>query len=153
MAPTAAYDEIADWYEHEFLSGLLDDPIGVDSSLRELLGAGGGRCLEIGCGTGVHAATLAELGWTPYGVDLSERMLRYAANRLPVARTDAERLPVAEAAVDAVAVVMVHTDMPGYPAVLRERRGCCAPAAYWCTSAYTRASAAGSPTVRTPRRR
>ena len=52
-------------------------------------------------------------------MDLSAGMLRYARDRLPVTRADAERLPVPNAAVPAVVSVMVHTDMPGYPAVLR----------------------------------
>ena len=121
MAPGAAYDEIADWYEGEFLPRTTpDDPIGIDRSLRELLGRGDGACLEIGCGTGVHAASVRALGWTPLGVDVSAGMLRHARGRLACARADAERLPVKDGSVDAVVAVMVHTDMPGYPAVLRE---------------------------------
>ena len=117
----AAYDEIADWYEEQFLSGQRDsDPLGIDRALRELLGEGGGVCLEIGCGTGVHAAVVSELGWTPVGVDLSSGMLRHARGRLPVVRADAGRLPVRDGSVPAVISVMVHTDMPEYPAVLHE---------------------------------
>ncbi|WP_214323857.1 class I SAM-dependent methyltransferase [Nonomuraea sediminis] len=114
----AAYDEIASWYEHEFLGP--GDAIGVTRSLRELLGEGRGTCLEIGCGTGVHAAAVRELGWTPIGVDLSGGMLRYARERLPVMRADAGRLPLRDSSVPAVIAMMVHTDMPGYPDVLRE---------------------------------
>ena len=47
-------------------------------------------------------------------------MLAYAKGRLPITRGDATRLPVAGAAVGAVVAMMVHTDMPDYPAVLRE---------------------------------
>ncbi len=68
---------------------------------------GGGACLEVGCGTWVHAGTVRELGWTPVGVDLSAGMLRHARGRLAVARADAERLPI-------------RADMPAYPAVLAE---------------------------------
>lgn len=124
---TAAYDEIADWYEEQFVAGLRlapgtpgYDPLGVDHALRVLLGNGAGRCLEIGCGTGVHAAGVRELGWTPVGIDLSAGMLRHARDRLPVARADAARLPIADGSVPAAIAVMVHTDMPEYPAVLRE---------------------------------
>jgi SAM-dependent methyltransferase len=118
---TAAYDEIADWYEGRFLpDSAPGDPIGIDRALRELLGDGSGTCLEVGCGTGIHAALLRELGWTPVGVDLSGGMLRHARGRLPSARADAGRLPVRTGAVPAVVAVMVHTDMPGYPAVVRE---------------------------------
>ncbi|MFB9839789.1 class I SAM-dependent methyltransferase [Actinoallomurus acaciae] len=117
----AAYDAIADWYEQEFLGDRDDpDPIGVDRALRDLLGPGSGTCLEIGCGTGVHAATVRALGRTPVGVDLSAGMLHHARGRLPTARGDAERLPVRSGSLDTVIAVMVHTDMPGYPAVLRE---------------------------------
>jgi len=122
MAPTAAYDEIADWYEQEFLARAVPgaDPLGIEGALRGLLGDGNGVCLEIGCGTGVHAAQVRELGWIPVGIDLSGAMLRRALGRLPIALADAGRLPVRDSCVPAVIAVMVHTDMPAYPAVLRE---------------------------------
>jgi SAM-dependent methyltransferase len=78
MTPTAAYDEIADWYEQEFLAGQRAgggpadaDPLGIDRALDDLLGRGAGTCLEIGCGTGMRAGRVRDLGWTPVGVDLS----------------------------------------------------------------------------------
>jgi SAM-dependent methyltransferase len=77
-------------------------------------------CLEIGCGTGVHAATVRALGWTPLGVDLSAGMLAHAAGRLPVALADAEHLPIGAQRLDAVIAVMVHTDMPRYAHVVAE---------------------------------
>jgi len=121
MGSVAAYDGIADWYEQEFLGeGSDGDPLGIGRALRLLLGSGSGVCLEIGCGTGVSARQVRELGWTPLGVDLSAGMLRYARGRLPVAQADAESLSVRGGAVRAVIAVMVHTDMPNYPAVLRE---------------------------------
>jgi ribA/ribD-fused uncharacterized protein len=61
---TAPYDEIADWYEAEFLSdrsrdGLpTSDPIGVDASLCAMLGQGEGATLEFGCGTGAHVSSI-----------------------------------------------------------------------------------------------
>lgn len=122
MAAGAVYDEIAQWYETEFLEGLRsgEDNLGVHQLLRELLGAGTGTCLEVGCGTGVHADQVRALGWRPVGVDLSTEMLRYARGRLPIAQATAEVLPVGSGSVPAVLSMMVHTDMPGYPAVLRE---------------------------------
>ena len=121
MERVAAYDGIADWYEEEFLGGQSDsDPLGVSRALRLLLGSGSGACLEIGCGTGVYARHVRELGWTPVGVDLSAGMLRHAKGRLPVAHADAERLPVRGGAVRAVIAVMVHTGMTDYPKVLHE---------------------------------
>ncbi|MEU8245710.1 methyltransferase domain-containing protein [Nonomuraea sp. NPDC048916] len=116
----AAYDDIADWYEREFLGRDTGDALGIGAVLRELLGEGAGTCLEVGCGTGARAAAVRELGWTPVGVDLSAGMLRHAQGRLPVARGDATRLPVRDGSVPAAVSMMAHTDMPGYPAVLRE---------------------------------
>jgi SAM-dependent methyltransferase len=127
MAPTAAYDEIADWYEEQFLGARATgartsdgNPLDLGGLLRDLLGEGEGSCLEIGCGTGVHAGQVRELGWTPLGVDLSAGMLRHARGRLSIAQADAEHLPVPDDTLPAVIAVMVHTDMPAYPAVLRE---------------------------------
>jgi SAM-dependent methyltransferase len=123
MASAAAYDEIADWYEHEFLAataGPGTDPLGIDAALGSLLGRGTGVCLEIGCGTGVRAGRVRGLGWTPVGIDISAAMLRHARGRLPAARGDAVRLPVRDRCLPAVITVMAHTDMPAYPAVLAE---------------------------------
>jgi len=123
MAPGPGYDEIADWYEREFLAreGVLGgDPLGVARVARDLLGPGRGRCLEIGCGTGVRAALVRELGWLPAGIDLSGAMLRHARGRLPTAQADATSLPVPDRSIPAVITVMAHTDMPDYAAVLRE---------------------------------
>jgi SAM-dependent methyltransferase len=72
------------------------------------------------CGTGTHAATLRELGWTPVGIDLSRGQLRYAAARLPVAAADATALPAADSSMPATVCVLAHTDLPDYRAVLRE---------------------------------
>ena len=117
----ARYDAIADWYEDTFLPTQAgDDPLEYDRLVPELLGPGTGRCLEIGCGTGAHSGRLRGLGWTPVGVDESAGMLRRGRGRLPAARADAERLPFGTGTLPAVAAIMVHTDMPGYPAVLRE---------------------------------
>lgn len=121
MGSAAAYDGIADWYETEFLARQAGrDDLGIRAALDSLLGPGRGVCLEIGCGTGVHAAQVRALGWTPVGVDVSAGMLRHARGRLPTIRADARRLPVRDGAVPAVIAVMAHTDMPDYPAVLRE---------------------------------
>ena len=120
---TAAYDDIADWYETSFLNPRSDDdPIGIRAALGELLPAGSGVCLELGCGTGVYAAPVRQRGWTPIGVDLSSGMLGHARGRLPIAQADAARMPIADRSVDAVLSMMAHTDMPDYSTVLSEVR-------------------------------
>jgi SAM-dependent methyltransferase len=125
MPATAAYDGIADWYEQEFLGApgaetKAGNPVGLGPLIDDVLGTGRGVCLEVGCGTGVHAARVRALGWTPIGIDLSARMLHYAASRLPVAQADAGQLPLADHSVDAVLTAMIHTDLADYSAVLRE---------------------------------
>jgi SAM-dependent methyltransferase len=130
MAPAAAYDEIADWYEREFLArdaAAGGDPLGISAALDTLLGPGRGPCLEVGCGTGVRAGRVRELGWTPWGVDISAAMLRHGRDRLPAVRADATRLPARDGSLPAVITVMAHTDMPAYPAVLAEAARVLAP--------------------------
>jgi len=130
MASAAVYDEIADWYEQEFLPSTAAagaDRLGIGAGLDTLLGWGRGICLEIGCGTGVHASRLRGLGWTPFGIDLSAAMLRYASGRLPAVRADAVQLPVRDGCLPAAITVMAHTDMPAYPAVLAEAARVLAP--------------------------
>jgi SAM-dependent methyltransferase len=126
----AAYDEIADWYETQFLAAQAEgDPLGVARALKSLLGTGTGPCLEIGCGTGVRAPVVGALGWRPLGVDISAGMLRWATAgaRLTVIRADVARLPFADRAFPAVASVMAHTDMPAYPSIVREAARVLAP--------------------------
>lgn len=82
--------------------------------------SGGAVCVEIGCGTGVHAAQLRGLGWHPLGVDGSAGMLGYTRGRMGAARADAAALPIPSGSLPAVIAVMVHTDMPDYPTVLQE---------------------------------
>jgi SAM-dependent methyltransferase len=133
---TAAYDAIADWYEDGFLGSRSDDglptsdPIGVDDSLGELLGQGVGATLEIGCGTGTHAARVRSLGRVPVGVDLSAGMLRHARARLPIVRALGELLPFGDASFPNVISVMVHTDVTDYSAVLREAWRVLVPGGY-----------------------
>ncbi|RBI97487.1 SAM-dependent methyltransferase, partial [Micromonospora provocatoris] len=124
---TPLYDDIADWYEEyagETSSVYMDR---VRSVLADLLGDGPGRCVDLCCGTGAHAAEVRRLGWTPVGVDLSGGQLRHARARLPVARADATALPLATGAVPAVVCVLAHTDMPDYPAAVAEAARVLAP--------------------------
>ncbi len=128
MVVPAEYDAIADWYEHEFLGGRSDnglpisDPIGIDRSLKELLGRGVGTSLEIGCGTGTHAARIRSLGWLPVGIDISSGMLGHARNRLLTAQADGGVLPFGDASFSSVVSVMIHTDVFDYSAVMGEAR-------------------------------
>jgi SAM-dependent methyltransferase len=63
---TARYDGLAEWYQ-EFRPRLSD---AETDALRRLAGPGQGRCIEVGCGTGLVAAFLSDLGWSTVGVDV-----------------------------------------------------------------------------------
>jgi SAM-dependent methyltransferase len=115
-----AYDEHAGWYD-EYLAGpAAEHTARTTAALVEALGPGTGACLDLGCGTGVHAPAVRRLGWTVVGVDLSPALLRYARTRLPVAVADATRLPLADGGVDAVVATLVHTDLDDWAAAVHE---------------------------------
>jgi SAM-dependent methyltransferase len=115
-----AYDEHADWYDGYLAGPAADHTARTTAALVEALGPGTGTCLDLGCGTGVHAPAVRRLGWTVVGVDLSPALLRHARPRLPVAVADAARLPLGDAGLDAVAATLVHTDLENWAAAVRE---------------------------------
>jgi SAM-dependent methyltransferase len=116
----ARYDAHAQWYES--VSGPERNELShrLDIALAELVGTGPGWCLDVGCGTGVHAPTLRRAGWRVLGLDISMGQLRFARERLPVALADAARLPLPAGAVDAVVATHIHTDVESFDAVVAE---------------------------------
>lgn len=67
--------------------------------LLELLGAGPGGCLDLGCGTGINLPRLADAGWSVTGVDISADQLRLARRRVgdEIELVQAWRAPRADA--------------------------------------------------------
>ncbi|HEU4426852.1 MAG TPA: methyltransferase domain-containing protein [Pilimelia sp.] len=120
MTVPAAYDAHADWYDGYVGGTAAGYTQRAHRMLGDLLGDGAGVCLDVCCGTGVHAATVRELGWIPVGIDVSRGQLRHGVHRLLVAAGDAAALPVADRSVPAAVCVLAHTDVPDYEAVLRE---------------------------------
>jgi SAM-dependent methyltransferase len=116
--PTAArYDSVVEWYEG-FRPSLNDDEI---DALRRFLGPGRGRCLDLGCGTGVAIPELTRLGWTVVGVDVSEEMLdRARMYGAELHRAPAEALPFDDASFDAGVSIWTHTDVDDFAAILNE---------------------------------
>jgi SAM-dependent methyltransferase len=115
----AAYDAIADWYADYVTGDAGPFTARAGAVLRSTLGPGQGLCWDLACGTGVYAGVLRELGWTPFGTDISANQLRHAAPRLPVAVGDATRPPIRPHSVHAVTSVLCHSDIEDYAAVCR----------------------------------
>jgi len=111
------YDGVAEWYEG-FRPSLKPDEL---DALQRLLGTGDGRCLDVGCGTGVSTVPVAELGWSAVGVDLSEDMLEVARGRgLEVVQGSADGLPFEDETFDGAVSVWTHTDVEDFSAMIRE---------------------------------
>jgi SAM-dependent methyltransferase len=119
MTPATRYDAHVDWYE-TFRPSLNEDEVDF---LRRFLGSGPGRCLDLGCGSGVAIPELERLGWTVTGIDLSEEMLGRARCRAPHAELicgSAYALPLADASFNAVVSIWTHTDIDDFQALVCE---------------------------------
>ncbi len=107
------YEGLADWYDQEIRR--LDITAAALQSLVSLLGPGPGRCLDLGCGTGIAIPDLVNLGWTVIGVDISSDQLRVAREQIghlaaDLLEADASQLPFPSNSFDAVASMFTHTD-------------------------------------------
>lgn len=81
--------------------------------VHELLGGGGGRLLDVACGSGRHAREFAALGWEVTGVDYSPDLLKRAREAgIDVHEQDMRALDVPGAPFDAVTCLF---DSIGYP--------------------------------------
>jgi SAM-dependent methyltransferase len=113
----ARYDGLAAWYE-AFRPALSADEA---DALERLRGRGDGRCLDVGCGTGVAFDPLRRLGWSVVGTDVSEDLLEVAREGgLDAVLAPAESLPFPDATFDAAVSIWTHTDVEDFGAVLRE---------------------------------
>jgi len=111
------YDGLAEWYEG-FRRELADHEL---DALRRLLGPGEGRCLDLGCGTGIPTLAVAELGWSVVGVDVSGDLLERARKRgLEVVEAPGDALPFDEASFDAAVSFWTHTDIDEFAAAVAE---------------------------------
>jgi SAM-dependent methyltransferase len=83
----------------------------------------GARVLDVGCGAGEAAALAARLGFVCVGIDRSAILLRRAREahgRLALLRAAAERLPLADGAVDAALAECSLSVMPDRDRALDE---------------------------------
>ena len=112
------YDEIAAWYDETFRPSLT---AAETDALERLLGPGDGRCLDLGCGTGVAAPVLTRLGWSVVGVDTSEPLLDLARDRgVEAIAASVHALPFADETFDAAVSIWIHTDVDDFAAALSE---------------------------------
>ena len=114
----ARYDQHVEWYDE-----LASTPSFV--ALREhavgLLGPARGRCLDLGCGTGLALPLLEAAGWDAVGVDVSEGQLDHARERgANVLQADAHDLPFENESFDAVVSIFTHTDFDDARGVFAE---------------------------------
>jgi SAM-dependent methyltransferase len=117
MSDAPRYDGIAEWYEG-WRPTLTRWEL---EALQRLVGPGGGRCLDVGCGTGVAMHAAAELGWSTVGVDVSTSLLEVAhARGLEVLEARADDLPFEGESFDAAISVWTHTDLDDFPSALGE---------------------------------
>ena len=113
----ARYDGIAEWYDG-WRPELTTDEL---AALMRLLGTGDGRCLDVGCGTGVATTVATELGWSAVGVDVSAELLAVALERgLDVIEASAHSLPFEDESFDAAISVWTHTDVGDFRAAVAE---------------------------------
>jgi SAM-dependent methyltransferase len=120
---TARYDGLAEWYD-AFIRSVDLTAVELDA-LESLLGEGPGRCLDLGCGTGIALPLLSRLGWSIVGVDISADQLAVARARADeigaeLLEADASGLPFADASFDAVASILTHTDFEDAAAAFAE---------------------------------
>lgn len=111
------YDGYADWYDN------WNRPHAERNAphLLDLLGPGGGLCLDLGCGSGLYFGVLAASGRTVVGLDCSADQLRIARGRSrQIVRGDAAALPFADGTFPTVATLWISTDVDDFAAVLAE---------------------------------
>ncbi len=118
----ATYDASADEYAERWYDFRLEADMACWTARLQP----GARLLDVGCGPARDAAWLGELGFDPFGVDLSLGMLRQARrrNRVPVVQADMGRLPFAGGSFDGLwfCASLLHVPKAQAGAVLAELR-------------------------------
>jgi ubiquinone/menaquinone biosynthesis C-methylase UbiE len=114
----ARYDAHVDWYE-ELAS--TESFVELREHAVAMLGPATGRCLDLGCGTGLALPLLASAGWDVTGVEVSEAQLARARERGPnVLHADAHALPFEDGSFEAAISILTHTDFDDTRVVFAE---------------------------------
>jgi len=118
---TLIYDRVADAYEEQITGPGDAHTAELIGMVTALTGPGPGRCVDVGCGTGVVSEALTDSGWTVLGVDLSRVEIGIATEHKRVVGAvvgDALRLPIRPGAADLALSTYTHTDVPSWEATL-----------------------------------
>ncbi|MEQ4724010.1 class I SAM-dependent methyltransferase [Nonomuraea sp. B19D2] len=116
---TARYDGQAEWYDERIGSHAAV----TIADLGDLLGPGEGRCLDLGCGTGLYLDAIRSSGRAVVGLDRSADQLRLARRRdgaAPLLQGDATVLPFAADTFGTVTALWISTDIADFAGLLRE---------------------------------
>jgi SAM-dependent methyltransferase/uncharacterized membrane protein YbhN (UPF0104 family) len=111
------FDEIAAEYDEQFSAHVWQHLLAgklaiIESAIAPELGKKA-VVLDLGCGLGRHAEEMIRRGYRVTGVDISERLLRRAAQAgVPVASGDVLRLPFADETFDVVYTIGVLHHLP-----------------------------------------
>ncbi len=80
-----------------------------------------GLCLDLACGAGRYASTIADTGYSVIGVNLSSDQLRIAQKRVDdIIFADATLLPFANNSMDLVVGMYFHTDIEDLSSVMTQ---------------------------------
>jgi SAM-dependent methyltransferase len=116
----ARYDGQTEWYD---ALASREPFTRLRAAAVRILGSGPGRCLDVGCGTGLALPLLADLEWTVTAVDASANQLAAAHERakgIELVQAVAESLPFEDATFDAAVSILTHTDFDDAGAVFGE---------------------------------
>jgi ubiquinone/menaquinone biosynthesis C-methylase UbiE len=119
-AAVARYDEIAEWYDEAF-AGYSASINSSSADLADLLGPGDGLCLDVGCGGGLHFASVIRTGRSVLGLDVSRGQLEVAKRRsVSLVQANALDLPISSQSTETVVATYIHTDVDDFDGVLNE---------------------------------
>lgn len=111
-------------YLAEYVEGFWDNPseTALRQAMADWIGEGDGTLLDVGCGSARVAPMLK--GWDYHGVDGSEKLLAYAANRVKpsklVVSDITKELPFDDSGFDVVICMNVLRHLDSYEGVLAE---------------------------------